>query len=586
MSLKSQKDLALYYASKNVPVFPCSSPWTGGKNKAPLVAGGFLSATTDRGKIEEWWTKWPHAYVAGPTGERMGRWVLDIDNLKEFEGLEYPDLPSTYTVRTPSGGLHYYFTFPGDITTSPGSLTKKSESGENILDIRGNGGYVILPRNPGYDLINKSHVASTPSWLERRLKSPRRASVGTGKVKTLSHSFKPLEANFDLSLYYSGDIIHEGSRNETLFDLALDIRAANEGIPVELLGSILFEVNREYCSPPLGEEEVKTITSSSMNYNKRVVPEECLKMAAFLHRVAMNCFKGGVGDVLSAAAYFLSKYGKLDDEGNPSFIKDVRTIAEEAAVGRMNVSDSLKTFREHGVKTERYEDIFGKPFKWSFPSSVFSELVDGNSSAPETDKRHFKVVVLPLVRSGRSGDKLQCHPLFKAYEKVQSFRNKGLIGKVEGHVLRYIAYKEFSEGGTDKEDLLTWIGYSRKRDAIKKVIQPLLEKGLIEEKCGSYRLHRDYEKNLQIILDTPYSEERVKIKRIRDSVSGRKVSVAVSNPSLNLSENQRNDFQRVMHANERKAYYALIARSLRRKEMRLGKHRSGTHRENIVRVAA
>lgn len=85
---------------------------------------------------------------------------------------------------------------------------------------------------------------------------------------------------------------------------------------------------------------------------------------------------------------------------------------------------------------------------------------------------------------------------------------------------------------------------------------------LLEEKDGFYRIHPDYEKNLQIVLDTPYSEERVKIRRHRDGK--RKVAVPAVTTKLDLSENERKDLQRSQHISEREKYYSPAMREERK----------------------
>jgi hypothetical protein len=130
---------ALAYAAKGKPVFPC------GINKKPLVAGGFKSATTDPAQIREWWTKWPDASIGMPTGTATGVFVLDVDlpdGPASLEALEakHGKLPPTLTQKTGGGGRQYFFTYP------EGRKVKNSTSKIGPgLDIRGEGGYVILP---------------------------------------------------------------------------------------------------------------------------------------------------------------------------------------------------------------------------------------------------------------------------------------------------------------------------------------------------------------------------------------------------------------------------------------------------------
>lgn len=95
------------------------------------------------------WAARPTANVGIVTGPKpaSGIWVLDVDpihdghnRLAELE-MRHSPLPRTYTVRTGSGGLHFYFTLDDvdfDLTNSSGRLP----SG---LDVRGRGGFVVAP---------------------------------------------------------------------------------------------------------------------------------------------------------------------------------------------------------------------------------------------------------------------------------------------------------------------------------------------------------------------------------------------------------------------------------------------------------
>ena len=77
----SALNTALQYAARGWPVFPCSS------RKLPLTEHGFKDASTDKRQIHDWWTRWPHALIGMPTGERTGLAVLDIDMKNGMNGL-------------------------------------------------------------------------------------------------------------------------------------------------------------------------------------------------------------------------------------------------------------------------------------------------------------------------------------------------------------------------------------------------------------------------------------------------------------------------------------------------------------------
>jgi putative DNA primase/helicase len=139
-------DAALGYAARGWPV----SPWgTRGNRKFPLTGHGHLDATTDRGILEQWWTRWPGAIPAVATGEPSGVVALDIDirpaasgfdSLGELGIAAHPEGPTTHT---PQGGCAVLFRWPGYfVKTCSGELAPH-------LDIRGDGGSLILPPGPG-----------------------------------------------------------------------------------------------------------------------------------------------------------------------------------------------------------------------------------------------------------------------------------------------------------------------------------------------------------------------------------------------------------------------------------------------------
>lgn len=119
--------------------------------KEPAFTGWQHEATADTELVHARWSDPvggdPLAFNIGvATG--AGLLVLDVDNKDgkhgsaSLNGLEarYGALPMTLTVRTPTGGYHYYFRVPADewIGNSIGKL------GEG-LDVKGDGGYVVGP---------------------------------------------------------------------------------------------------------------------------------------------------------------------------------------------------------------------------------------------------------------------------------------------------------------------------------------------------------------------------------------------------------------------------------------------------------
>ena len=128
---------ALQYAGEyGWPVFPCKP-----RGKAPATGHGFKDATTDLGKIKQWWSQ--GAYNIGmPTD---GLVVIDIDGEQGYA--TWAELSNelnlnemTVTVLTGGGGKHLWYSLPegAEIKCGTGVL------GPGI-DVRTNGGYVVVP---------------------------------------------------------------------------------------------------------------------------------------------------------------------------------------------------------------------------------------------------------------------------------------------------------------------------------------------------------------------------------------------------------------------------------------------------------
>ena len=184
-------DAALIYAGRGWEVFPCHSPAKGPGSctccradcsspaKHPRVSGGLNSATRDEDVIRRWWGNWPNANVAIRTGAASGLVVIDVDpphgGDRSLDALlsDNGQLPACRTIRTGSGGRHFYFAHPGHPVAN--------DSGRRLgagLDIRGDGGYVIAPPSghvSGGHYAVAAHggeIPAAPDWLVHMLQRP------------------------------------------------------------------------------------------------------------------------------------------------------------------------------------------------------------------------------------------------------------------------------------------------------------------------------------------------------------------------------------------------------------------------------
>ena len=170
---------ALAYARRGMPVFPCEP-----LGKRPLTRDGFWDASVDAGAVGRWWSRWPDANIGVPTGKRSGLLVLDVDprdggaasltELEEALGL----LPRTTRASTGGGGEHVFFRYPGE---AGGEVRNSASWVGPGLDVRGEGGYVIVPPSrtqTPYRWTERAPPADPPAWLLGRMGGTSRMSPG------------------------------------------------------------------------------------------------------------------------------------------------------------------------------------------------------------------------------------------------------------------------------------------------------------------------------------------------------------------------------------------------------------------------
>lgn len=168
--------------------------------KHPTTRNGLQDATTDEATIRRWWTESPHANIGLATGY-SGLIVIDVDNaeIKDESGAvlgrkvgpetlaglvaQYGELPETLMVETGSGGQHLYFYSTEDIKNDQGRKLGKD------LDIRGYGGYVILPPSNHasggkYKWLNEgAKIAAMPEWMVKKCLAGRKIDISQDELQ-------------------------------------------------------------------------------------------------------------------------------------------------------------------------------------------------------------------------------------------------------------------------------------------------------------------------------------------------------------------------------------------------------------------
>lgn len=163
--------------------------------KHPSIQRGVRLASSDPAQIEEWFANETRPLnIAIATGLDSNLTILDIDTADGKLGDEtWKEIhrentePSTLTVETGSGGLHFYFTYNSALNTSSNTLGKG-------IDCRNDGGYVVAPpskhRSGGvYSFLTDVRATKTtplPSHLSKRKENrgrPKKNDMFTAKYK-------------------------------------------------------------------------------------------------------------------------------------------------------------------------------------------------------------------------------------------------------------------------------------------------------------------------------------------------------------------------------------------------------------------
>ena len=230
-------------------LFPCEA-----RGKRPLIVDWPSKASCDPDRIGSWLNQWPNCNWAVVTGAESGFFVLDVDGEQGQQSLRslaggWEQVPETLAVKTASCG-HLYFRWPEnvEIRNSAGKLGLG-------LDIRGEGGYVIVPPSvhPSghtYHWLGQGEhtpLAPAPPWLlERLAQSPAGTTSSAPKRDTP---------------------ILDGQRNVSMASLAGTMRR-RDMTPDAILAALLAE-NAARCKPPLPEAEVRNIARSVSRYKTR-----------------------------------------------------------------------------------------------------------------------------------------------------------------------------------------------------------------------------------------------------------------------------------------------------------------------------
>lgn len=265
-------EAALHYAELGFKVLPLQS-----NGKAPLTTekfhSGFKSATTDKNKIQQHWSKYPTSNIGLRISNDLIIMDIDVHNENGFDSLavlekEFGKLPATFSVDTPTGGKHYYLKLPEGVTIDRQINVFKG------IDLLTNGYVVASP-----SVINgKKYAVSSgsidqltllPNWLLKTFKTHR--EQGSSEYMSQTNT-----AQYKTGKKYTGALLDElvtgatiGGRNDWIMRMTSKMLAV--GAELDTIYRLLIVVNDNFLSEPLPLPEINATFKSRVKKHTRGV---------------------------------------------------------------------------------------------------------------------------------------------------------------------------------------------------------------------------------------------------------------------------------------------------------------------------
>ena len=203
--------------SLGCPVFPC------GKSKKPAIpkkegGRGFHDATSDPTAIRLLFSRCKPSLIGVPTGEVTGFDVLDLDyrnGAMAWENEHRDKLPRTRAHQTQSGGRHLLFKHAPGVR----NLASKFAPG---MDVRGSGGYIVMPPSTGYTVIDDAEIAEWPDWLLAIVLQQKEAPRPPPTTPPIPRDSSQFKAYIDKVLSRVGQA-PDGAKHYTLRNAALTL---------------------------------------------------------------------------------------------------------------------------------------------------------------------------------------------------------------------------------------------------------------------------------------------------------------------------------------------------------------------------
>ncbi len=268
-------------------------------------------------ELNQWWGKGSLNGIALVTGKLSGIVVVDDDrpkhNIKGGIGF-----PLTVTSKTGGGGLHHFFRHPGvPVPNSSGEI-------EKYIDVRGDGGYVLLPPSK-----NKSGEYEWFPFL-----SPQ--DLGFAELpKTILEKKNENQKRVTNWGEFIKEPVLEGERNMTATKYAGKLLHDLSPELWETAGwSSLKDWNRNNCTTPLSAEELRSVFES---IKKRHLKNKNIssKHQERGHKAKITCYKNIQSEEISWLWKGRIALGKLTlISGDPGLGKSLITATLASYVSK------------------------------------------------------------------------------------------------------------------------------------------------------------------------------------------------------------------------------------------------------------